>query len=194
MKFKAAYPVFLIPLLLCNLFGQDRALQVLVVEGDAAILHPNQRSAPEIVVEVDDADTKPVEGATVVFFLPTQGPGGAFANGTNTLTVRTDAMGRATAYGMRPNNKTGVFQIRVSASYRGQTANTTVTQNIVTASAVSGTGGGMGFGTKAWIILGICGAAVAGAVIAATHKGSSGSPANTGITITPGSATVGAPQ
>ena len=194
MKFKAAYPVFLIPLLLCNLFGQDRALQVLVVEGDAAILRPNQRTAPEIIVEVDDGNGKPVDGATVVFFLPTSGPGGTFANGTNTLTTRTDAMGRATAYGMRPNNKTGVFQIRVSASYRGQTANATVTQNIVTASAVSGTGGGMGFWTKAWIILAICGAAVAGGVIAATHKGSSSQPVNTGITITPGSATVGAPQ
>jgi hypothetical protein len=193
MKFKAAYSLFLIPLLLSNLMGQDTALRVLVVEGDAAILHPNQRNAPEIVVEVDDASDKPVDGATVVFFLPTQGPGGTFANGSNTLTTRTDAMGRANAYGMRPNNKTGVFQIRVSASYRGQTANTTVTQNIVTASQVSGTGGGMGFSTKAWIILGICGAAVAGAVIAATHKSSTSTP-NTGITITPGSPTVGAPQ
>lgn len=193
MKFKAAYSVFLIPLLLCNLFGQDRPLRVLVVEGDAEILRPNQRVAPEIIIEVDDADNKPVEGATVTFFLPTQGAGGTFANGTNTLNARSDSMGRATAYGMHANDKTGVFQIRVSVSYRGQTANTTLTQSIVPGTASGKTGGGMGFGTKAWIILGICGAVVAGAVIAATHKSSSSSP-NTGIVITPGSPTVGAPQ
>jgi len=193
MKFKSAYSVFLIPFLLFNLLGQDRALRVLVVEGDGAIIHVNQRVAPEVIVEVDDADGKPVEGATVLFFLPTQGPGGTFSNGTNTLTAHTDATGHATAFGMHPNKQTGVVQIRVSASYRGQTGNAAITQNIVTASAPGG-GGGIGFGTKAWIILAICGGAVAGAVIAATHKGSSGSTPNTGIVITPGAPTVGAPQ
>jgi hypothetical protein len=192
MKFKAAYSVFLIPFLLFNLLGQDRALRVLVVEGDGAIIHVNQRVAPEVVVEVDDADGKPAAGATVLFFLPTQGPGGTFSNGTNTLTATTDAMGRATAYGMHPNKQTGVVQIRVSASYRGQTGNAIITQNIVTANA-AGTGGGVGFGAKAWIILAICGGAVAGAVIAATHKSSSATP-NTGVVITPGAPTVGAPQ
>jgi hypothetical protein len=192
MKFKSVYSVFLIPFLLLNLLGQDRPLRVLVVEGDGAIIHVGQRVAPEVVVEVDDADGKPVEGATVLFFLPTQGPGGTFSNGTNTLTTRTDAMGRATAFGMHPNKQTGVVQIRVSASYRGQTGNATITQNMVTASAAGG-GGGMGFGTKAWIILAICGAAVAGGVIAATHKSSSSTP-NTGIVITPGAPTVGVPQ
>jgi hypothetical protein len=192
MKFKAAYSVFLIPLLLFTLLGQDRGLRVLVTEGDGAIIHANQRTAPQVVVEVDDADGKPREGATVLFFLPDKGPGGTFSNGTNTLTVRTDAMGRATAYGMHPNKQPGVFQIRVSASYGGQTGNATVTQNIVTMSSVSG-GGGVGFGTKAWIILAICGGAVAGAVIAATHKSSS-STSTPGIVITPGAPSVGAPQ
>lgn len=193
MRFKSAYPVFLIPSLIFNLLGQDRPLRVLVVEGDGAIIHVNQRTAPEVVVEVDDADGKPVDGATVLFFLPDKGPGGTFANGTNTLTTRTDAMGRSTAFGFHPNKQTGVFQIRVSASYRGQTGNATVTQNIVSVSSVGG-GGGIGFGTKAWIILAICGGAVAGGVIAATHKGSSASAPNTGIVITPGSPSVGAPH
>jgi hypothetical protein len=193
MKFKAAYSVSLIPLLLFTLLGQDRGLKVLVVEGDGAIIHANQRTAPQVVVEVDDADGKPREGATVLFFLPEKGPGGTFSNGTNTLTVRTDAMGRATAYGMHPNKQAGVFQIRVSASYSGQTGNATVTQNIVAMSSVGGGGGGGGFGTKAWIILAICGGAVAGAVIAATHKSSS-STSTQGIVITPGAPSVGAPQ
>jgi hypothetical protein len=193
MSFKAAYSVLLVPFLLFNLLAQDRPLRVLVVEGDGAIIHVNQRTAPEVVVEVDDADGKPVDGATVLFFLPEKGPGGNFANGTNTLTTRTDAMGHATAFGFHPNKQTGVFQIRVSASYRGQTGNATVTQNIVSVSSVGG-GGGMGFGTKAWIVLAICGGAVAGGVIAATHKSSSSSTPNAGIVITPGSPTVGAPH
>ena len=51
----------------------------------------------------------------------------------------------------------------------------------------------MSGGAKAWIILAICGGAVAGAVIAATHKGSSSS-GTPPIVITPGTPTVGAPQ
>jgi len=80
----------------------------------------------------------------------------------------------------------------LSSKHSGQTGNATITQNMVTASAAGG-GGGMSFGTKAWIILAICGAAVAGGVIAATHKSSSSTP-NTGIVITPGAPTVGVPQ
>src|SRR5271163_4015643 len=193
MKFKAPYSIFLIFLLLfdfCCLpsFGQEPQLRVLVVEGDGTINNIKQRVNVELVVEVRDDTQKLIEGAAVVFFLPAQGPSGTFSSGTKTLTTRTDHLGRASAPGIHPNSQTGKFDIRVTASVGGQTASATITQTNI--SGASPGGGGMSFGTKAWIILAICGGVVAGAVIAATHKSSSSSSGTPPIVITPGTPTV----
>lgn len=197
MRSTAIQPFFLIFLLLFNFFGgpvsaQQPELRIVIVEGDGTINNIRQRVNVEPVIEVRDQNNKLVEGAAVVFFLPAQGPGGTFSNGTKTLTTSTDRMGRAAARGIRPNNQTGRFDIRVTASHEGATASATITQTNISGSTPGG--GGMGVGTKAWIILAICGAAVAGAVLAATHKGSSSSSGPPPIVITPGTPTVGAPQ
>jgi hypothetical protein len=197
MKSTAIQPFFLIFLLLFNFFSgpafaQQPELRIVIVEGDGTINNIKQRVNVEPVIEVRDPDNKLVEGAAVVFFLPAQGPGGTFSNGTRTLTTSTDRMGRAAARGIRPNNQTGRFDIRVTASYQGATASAAITQTNI--SGATPGGGGMGVGTKAWIILAICGGVVAGAVLAATHKGSSGSSGTPPIVITPGTPTVGAPQ
>ena len=198
MKSTAIQPFFLIFLLLFNFFGgvvfaQPPELRIVIVEGDGTLNNIKQRVNVEPVIEVrDDQNNKLVEGAAVVFFLPAQGPSGTFSNGTKTLTTSTDRMGRAAARGIRPNNQTGRFDIRVTASYEGATASATITQTNISGSTPGG--GGMGVATKAWIILAICGGAVAGAVLAATHKGSSSSSGPPPIVITPGTPTVGAPQ
>ena len=197
MKSTAINSSFLIFLLLfnflgCPVFAQQTELRILIVEGDGTINNIKQRVNVEPVVEVRDQDNKVVEGAAVVFFLPAQGPSGTFSNGTKTLTTSTDRSGRAVARGIHPNSQTGRFDIRVTASFQGQTASATITQTNISGSAAGG--GGMSVGTKAWIILAICGGAVAGAVIAATHKGSSSSSGTPPIVITPGTPTVGAPQ
>jgi hypothetical protein len=197
MKFQAPYSISLIFLLLFNFSGvpafpQEAQLRILIVEGDGTINNIKQRVNVVPVVEVRDQNQRLIDGAAVVFFLPDQGPSGMFSNGTKTLTTRTDHLGRASAPGIRPNNQTGQFDIRVTASYSGQTASATITQTNV--SGASPGGGGMSMGTKAWIILAICGGAVAGAVLAATHKGSSSSSGTPTVVITPGTPTVGAPQ
>jgi hypothetical protein len=193
MRFKALHSVLLIPFLLFQSAAQEQGLRVLVVEGDAATVNVRQRNAPPAVIEVDDANGARVEGASVTFYMPAQGPGGTFSNGTNTLTTKTDSSGRATAFGMHPNDLTGYYEIRVAASYRGQTGSATITRtNVVGISKSGGGGGGLGFGAKAWIILGVCAGVIAGAVIYATTRKGATTP-NTGIVITPGSPTVGAP-
>ncbi len=95
--------------------------------------------------------------------------------------------------GIAPNSQTGVWEIRVSASYQGQTASAVITQTNVTGVSVSGTGGGIS--KKAVIILALVGGAIVGGVIAArAATGGGSSSGNHGIIITAGSATVGAPQ
>jgi hypothetical protein len=178
-------------------YAQDQpaptALNIVIVEGEGAINSVRQRVAREPVVQVEDENHKPVAGAAVTFLLPNQGAGASFANGARSLTVLTDDKGQAVARGLRPNNINGQYQVRVNASYRGQTANTNINQsNALTAAAAAA---GAGISTKLLVILAVAGAAAAGGAIAATRGGNgNNTPTTTPTILTPGTPTVGAPR
>jgi hypothetical protein len=161
------------------------------VEGEGAINNVKQRVNREPIVQVEDDNHKPIAGAAVVFFLPNQGPSGFFANGSKSLTVTTNADGRATASSITRNNLSGQMAIRVTASFAGQTATATITQTNVAAAVSTG----LSATTKWLLVLGIAGGVAAGVVVA-TRGGSSSSsstPVTPPITITAGTPTVGAP-
>jgi len=170
-------------------------LAIVIVEGEGAInnlaSNPKDQTIHPPVIQVLDENQKPIAGAAVVFFLPAQGPGGTFFDGTRSLTVTTDAQGRATIRGIRFNSLSGQMQIRATASYGGQTATATITQTNVGAP-----GGSSGLSTtaKVLIIVGIAAGATVAAILA-TRGGSSSSSAAAAppITITAGTPTVGAP-
>jgi hypothetical protein len=140
-------------------FGQGQAaggsggLQIRVIEGEDGVNIIRQNTAVKPVVEVRDRNNLPVAGAAVQFLLPSSGPGGVFANGQKTVSVVTDAAGRATTSAVRLQG-TGAFKIQVNAAFQGQTATTTVSQtNFATVQAatqagksVAGTGGPSGAG------------------------------------------------
>ncbi|HVP00133.1 MAG TPA: hypothetical protein VMT15_18810 [Bryobacteraceae bacterium] len=202
MKRTLGGPVFLIGLALANLLGarplgeapQDAPKLIInIVEGEGALNNIKQRVNREPVVQVEDENHKPIAGAAVVFFLPTSGPSGTFANGTQTLTVTTDATGRATATGIKPNQVTGKMQIRVTASANGLTASAVITQANIVGAAASG---GLSLTAKVLIIVGIAAAGATAGAIAATHGGGSSSSTSTTptITITAGTPSVGAPH
>jgi hypothetical protein len=164
-------------------------INLVVVEGEGAINNIRQRTARESIVQVEDENHRPKAGAAVVFTLPSQGAGGAFS-GQQTLTVMSDSRGRAVARGFRPNKLEGRFEVRVNASYQGQTATATIVQSNVV-SAV-GAAAAAGISAKLITILAIgAAAAVTGGVVAATRGGSNGS---TPTSVTAGTTTVGAPR
>jgi hypothetical protein len=165
-------------------------LEIVVVEGEGAINNLKDQTIHSPVVQVQDENQKPIAGAAVVFFLPNQGPGGTFFDGTRSLTVTTDAQGRATIRGIHFNRVSGQMQIRVTASSGGQTATAIITQT-----NVGGPGGGPGVSTtaKVIIIVAIAAGVTAGAILATRGGSSSSTPATPPITITPGTPTVGAP-
>jgi hypothetical protein len=138
-----------------------------------------------------------VAGAAVLFLLPEHGAGGTFADGSHSLSVVSDAQGRATAHGIHLNNVQGQFQIQVTASFSGMTASTVISQSIVAGAAGAGGGAAAGaaISTKVIVIIAVAAAAVAGgAAYYATHSGSSSNNATTpGVSITPGTGTVGPP-
>lgn len=165
-------------------------LGIAIVEGDGAVNDLKQPVIHEPVIQVQDENQKPVAGAAVVFFLPNQGPGGTFFDGTRSLALTTDAQGRATLRGIRFNRISGQMQIRVTASSGGQTATATITQT-----NVGGPGGSPGLSTtaKVLIIIGIAAGVTAGAILATRGGSKSGAASTPPITITPGTPTVGAP-
>jgi len=199
MHSRTPHCVFLIILLLLNfrglpIRGQTPVnLRIVIVEGEGAINNVKQRVNREPIVLVEDESHKPVARVSVTFFLPNQGPGGTFDNGTNSLTTATNAQGQAVARGIRFNNQAGTMEIRVSASLAGQTASAIITQtNVLGSSASGGSGGGMGRTAKILIVVAIVGGGAALGVLA-THRGGS-TTATPSTTITPGTVTVGAPQ
>ena len=164
-------------------------LNIVIVEGEGAVNNLRQRVVREPIVRVEDQNHKPVAGAVVVFLLPGDGSGGAFADGSKLLTVTTDDSGQAAARGMRAGNVSGQYQIRVTASVGQVTATATISQ---TNSAAAAAHGGAVSG-KMIAILAIAAGAAAGIAIALTRGGGS-SPAATATSISAGTATVGAPH
>jgi hypothetical protein len=205
MRYLSLFLVPLISLPLSPVAAAQTAparLNLIVVEGDGAINNIRQRTAREPIVQVEDENHKPVAGAVVVFLLPNQGAGATFANGAHTLTVITDAQGRAVARGLRPNTGQGQFQIHVNASFNGQTASATISQSNAAGAAGAGAAAAGGISGKLIAVLVVVGAAAAaGIAYAATHSGGGNANNNASVapgvsttTIAAGAGSVGAPR
>jgi len=175
-------------------------LLIIPLEGEGTVNNIQQKSGHDVAVRVEDANRHPVAGATVTFTLPARGASGSFPNGGTLSTITTDGDGRAVIHGLRPNGVAGKVEIHVNASHQNQTAAATITQfNMLVQNtpvqSVKKSGG-----SKVLLIVLLGGAAAAGGAVAALHKGSSSSTttgsaaAVSGITINPGTGTVGAPQ
>ena len=117
-------------------------------------------------------------------------------NGSSTFTTTTNAQGQATVRGINFNNVAGPMQMRVTASFGGQTASLVVNQTNAIGAGAGGAAAstGMSAATKWLIILGIAGGAAAAGGIALGRGGSSPTPTVPTVTVTAGTPTVGAPQ
>jgi hypothetical protein len=152
-------------------------LRIVVIEGEGAVNIIQQKTAVAPIIEVRDQNNLPVSGATVTFTIQ-GGKTAVFAGGSPTLTVTTNAAGRAVAAAVNPLSS-GTVQIQAAAAFQGQTAAATITQtNVMTAapagaSAATGGGaaGGGGGGLSGGAIAGIAGGvAAAGAAAVLTQK------------------------
>ncbi len=162
-------------------------LKITIIDGDEAINNIRQRTAREPIVQVEDENNRPVAGAVVVFLLPNDGAGGTFTGGAKSLSVMTDANGRAVARGLRPNNVAGRYQIRVTATSQGRTGRATLQQTNVNA---AGALASAGLTAKFIIFLAVNVGVVVGIdVYVSQRNGGKPNP----IPITPGAPTIGPP-
>jgi len=174
---------------------QADALRIVVIDGEDAVNIVQQKTAVAPVVEVRDRNDQPVAGAIVRFAIR-QGRG-TFA-GARTLSVTTNAAGRAVATGLTPTGS-GALQIGASATFQGQTAVATITQtNVMTAAqaaaassgGASGTAapgsaaGGGGSGGLSGTTLGVVGGAAAGGALVAVSALGGGGEEASGVTTT----------
>ena len=193
MVFRYTLSFLLVLLVLLHVAHAADAIKISVLEGDGAINNVRLQRAKEPVVRVETQTGAPVAGSVVYFQAPVSGPGGAFVDGNATATVMTDSEGLARAPQFRPNRTAGQFQIRVTASYQGETANAKVTQtNAEPSEALRSSS------KKITILAVIAGAAAGGAALAIIGGGKS-TPASTpttngsGTVIAIGTPSLGAP-
>ena len=176
----------------CVLYAQQEPLQlqILVIGGEGSINNVKQRTAREPVVEVRDQNNRPVAGAVVLFEAPGNGASGTFIGGSKTLRVTTDAQGRASGQGFRPNNAQGNFTLAVTATAQGLTATAAIHMQNVGAAAVNAVHAA-GHGKLIGIVVAVGAAAAAGGAIAATRGGNAATPPTAATTITAGAGSVG---
>jgi hypothetical protein len=168
-------------------------INIVILEGEGAINVVRQRAAREAMVQVEDQNHKPIAAAAVTFFLPNEGASGVLANGSRSMTVLTDADGKAAMQMIRANNVRGTMQIRVEASYRGLTKNAVINQTTLLGAGASA-GGAISGKLLAILLIGAAGAVAGGIVIANGGGSSSPSPATPVTTVVPGTPSVGAPH
>jgi hypothetical protein len=170
-------------------------LQIRVIEGEGVAYPLGGRATRGVTVQVTNETGKPIEGVSVSFRLPDEGPSGTFANGSRLEIATSKGDGRASAWGMQWNRTEGSFEIRITA-VKGQARAGTVCA--VYLSKLTAAGSGVNDASSPvkfarnhkwlWIALGVAGAA--GAVVAATSlSGKSSTPI--GPTVTP--TTIGTP-
>ena len=159
-------------------------LQITVLEGEGAVNIIQQATAVAPLLEVRDQNGLPVPGVSVVFRIARGGA--TFPGGSSTLSVTTNAAGRAVAAGLTPGTP-GAVQISATASFQGQTAAVTISQsNFATAAAAAAGAAGGGIGATTLAV--IAGALGGGAAIAVKAK-SSDVPGGSATAGTPGATT-----
>ncbi len=174
--------------------SQPKGLFINIIEGEGALNDIRTRTAREPIVEVDDENHKPVAGVLVLFAIDNGGSGSPFAtfSGANTVSVQTDAAGRAAGRGFQVMQQKGQYKINVHATKGELQADSVILQTNIEALA-SPTSAQTTAAVVAhhphwgWIIGGVAAAGAAAGIVIATHSSSSPT------TVTPGTGTVGAP-
>jgi hypothetical protein len=161
--------------------AQPAALHVTLIEGEGAVYPAGSRATHGVTVKVTDETGRPVEGATVSFSLPSDGPGGVFASGARTEVATTHADGEAAAWGMQWNRTPGPFGILITAAKGPARGGVTCSQSLAVAAAPDPRQSRAGPGGHKWlwitlaVVAGAAGAGVAAVAGGKTSAAASGS-------------------
>jgi len=170
-------------------YGADNPaiLAIRIIEGDGAVYAKGSRATRGLSVLITDETGHPVEGATVSFSLPADGPGGVFSSGAKTEIATTHADGSAAAWGMQWNHTAGPFEIRITAVKGQARAGLVSSQSLSDAAQIKdaaprATRASRGGHKLLWISVIVAGAAAAGVAGVVSGKGSAAAPSGNSVT------------
>ena len=165
-------------------------LQIRVIEGEGVAYPLGARATRGVTVQVTDETGKPMEGASVSFRLPDEGPSGTFSNGSRTELTTTKADGKTSAWGMQWNHTEGSFEIRITAVKGQARAGTVCPVYLSKASTSADSPSPLKLARNhKWLYITLAVAGAAGAAVAATALGKATVPAGPAATPT----TIGLP-
>jgi hypothetical protein len=167
-------------------------LKVIPLAGNHGMNDLERRVMADLVVQVLDQNSRPVEGAQVVFRFPLKGPRGEFANQQPAQTVRSNADGQAAAVGWSARD-TGSFQVHVAVSRGNELGETTISMTNVTRFVGDGKEKHKTWWSNKWAKIAVI-AGAAGVVVAVVLLTRSSGSSTTTVTASPGSPTIGGPQ
>jgi hypothetical protein len=179
-----------------------KGFTVTVLQGDG-VLNPLPRPpGTHLSIRVADTKGQPIQNAVAVFELPEAGASSSFADGSSVRVLLTNEKGEAVA-DLKSNEVPGKYQATVTVNYLGQSSLVKLNhENAFPYGTPAATGNRLihkrGFFSKKTLLI-IAGVAIGAIVAIVAHhgRGSTSSqttttlPANGGITITPGTGTVG---
>jgi hypothetical protein len=167
-----------------------QSLLITIIDGADAINNVRRRTAREAIIQVEDHNHKPIAGATLTAVLPNDGASGVFMAGGRTFQGTTATNGQI-KFTFQPNRVPGKYQIRLNASFQGQTGLGSIAQTNVL--GIAAAAGGLSLAAKVIIVVAVGAGAAAGTSVAITRAGRGAPPSNpppTTITIAPGSGPV----
>ncbi len=163
--------------------AQPAALHVTLIEGEGAVYPAGSRATRGLTVKVTDETGRPVEGATVSFSLPSDGPVGVFASGARTEIATTHADGGAAVWGMQWNRMPGPFGILITAVKGAARGGVTCSQSLAVAAAPDRRQSRAGPASHKWVWITLAVVAgAAGAGVATTAGGKTSSTASSSST------------
>jgi hypothetical protein len=174
-----------------------QGLKVMALAGNGEQNDLERRIMAPLVVQVLDQNSRPVEGASVVFRFPLTGPSASFPNGEKSKTSKTNADGQAAAIGWMANGGVGTFQVHVTASRGNEIGEAVISMSNVTRVVDEVKSKHKSAWSSRWVKLAIvagAAGAVAGIVLATRGGGGSTGTQTTTVTASPGSPTIGGPH
>ncbi len=173
----------------------EQSLKILVLAGNGEQNDLERKVMAPLVIQVEDQNDRPVEGAQVIFRFPITGPSATFSGGKSAVTERTNGTGQAAAVNWMANGEVGTFQVHVNASYGNQVGETTVSMtNVPRVVAEAKKSTAKSLWSRRWVKIAVIGGVAAGVGIGvwlATRGG--GKSSGSTVTIIPGSPGVGVP-
>jgi hypothetical protein len=120
MRFNYVLTVLTVTVGLVQAQNSSGNYRISVVDGEGALNSVGTKASREPVIQVSDANHRPVAGAYVEFDAPGTGPGATFANGSTHFATTTNNDGLAVGSKLTNNGMPGAYLLQVRVSFQGR--------------------------------------------------------------------------